>query len=68
MIITPYHGEYDTEPEYDVQLSKLYLTVYLEIIPFLQSAYNAALLADWDDAAHDDFKERIKTKIISRLK
>ena len=69
-----YVGTYESEEQLEQKISKLYLTIYLEILPMLVQEYNTDIGNDlWNREVYIDFMknvaetltQKIQTKIVS---
>lgn len=56
---TPYHGEYDGDSTEQV-FTKLYLLLYLEILPLLEQEYRTAKEEEWTHDAYICFLKWVK--------
>lgn len=65
-IETPYHGEFGGDSTEQV-FAKLYLLLYLEILPLLEQEYRAAKEEDWTHDAYINFLTGLKEDILEKI-
>ena len=63
----PYNGKYENDPK-DALISKLYLLLYLEILPILEQEYRTNIEDDvWNQEAYVSFLNVLKDSIIEKI-
>lgn len=65
-IETPYHGEFDGDTKEQL-LAKIYLLLYLEILPLLEQEYRAAKEEEWTHDQYINFLNSLKGDILEKI-
>lgn len=66
--VKPYIGIYlENVSSNEETLSKLYMLLYLEVIPFLEQEYRIDLEEKWDSKAHVKFLKELRKSIIDKI-
>ena len=65
-IETPYKGEFDGGTKEEL-LAKLYLLLYLEILPLLEQEYRVAKKEEWTHDAYINFLNGLKDDILEKI-
>ncbi len=62
----PYKGEFDQDGS-EALFAKLYLLMYIEVIPLLELEYRAAKEEYWNEEAYIEFLEGLKADILGKI-
>lgn len=64
----PYNGIYAlSEATTEEILSRVYMLLYIEILPLLEKSYRDSIKNGWDEAAHVDFLKSLRKSIMERI-